>query len=76
MSVAVAWSTDDEIWYLDRIGRGTRGVGKVNSVELLRRYRIGALRRTQWDAIDKATVLRHLKLTLDKAGKAGKAGKP
>jgi hypothetical protein len=53
------WGTDDELKFLDGLGKHAPELGQKRSV-LLSRYRMALSKRTDWTGIDKHTIMRYL----------------
>ncbi len=52
-----AWATFRELEYLQSIGRHHCETAGMSRIELLRRYKVGALRRVYWGDINREVVL-------------------
>lgn len=63
----VAWSTQLEINWLNKIGSHSGGLNNVSQFDLLTRYQIGIARRVNWENIDPEAVSAHLSALLKAA---------
>lgn len=52
-----AWPTYRELEYLKNIGRSRPETAEMSRIELLKRYKVGALRRVYWGDINREVVL-------------------
>lgn len=59
-----AWSTDDELAFLKRLGKHSEQSRGVPREELLRRYWLTAARRVRWGAIERAPIIAYLRMML------------
>lgn len=62
------WTTNDELMYLQNIGRAAGIVAAIGRFELLNRYLAAALQRKHWDGLDKKRVITAARNTIKAAG--------
>lgn len=60
------WTTNDELMYLQNIGRAAGLVSAIGRLELLKRY-LAAVRRNCWGGLDKKRVLAATKKAIKEA---------
>jgi len=58
---ASSWTTKNEMYWLDNIGRSSPSTRTSNAVDLLRSYVEYADRRICWNEIDKRACVAHAK---------------
>lgn len=61
------WTTNDELMYLQNIGRAAGLVSAIGRLELLKRYLAAAMQRNCWDGLDKKPVLAATKKAIKEA---------
>lgn len=57
---AYSWHTEDEIDYIDRMGRHSLEGVACGRLAILQAYQHGLERRTDWGTLDRNIILSHL----------------
>ncbi len=64
----VAWTTDNEKVFIDRIGTYSAECSDMGRRHLLRQYRIAIQKRCNWEGIDRDAVLDYLEAAQRRLG--------